>query len=50
MLKYKYVSPESEKNLISYTYKGTDQSFLYSYVFSPLANLCVKYFVPEWLA
>jgi len=50
MLKYKYVPPESENNLKTYKYVGGDDSYLYSYLFSPLANFCVNYLVPEWLA
>ena len=50
MLKYKYVPPESEQNLKTYKYVGGDQSYIYSHMMSPLANFCVNYFVPEWLA
>lgn len=50
MLKYKYLSPEYENNIRSYKYVGGDNSYLYSYIFSPIANFCVNYIVPEWLA
>lgn len=50
MLRYKYCPPESEKNLRTYTYVGSDKSLLYAYFLSPIANFCVNYLVPEWLA
>lgn len=50
MLKYKYVPPEKENNLKTYRYIGGDNSYVYAYILSPIANFCVNYLVPEWLA
>jgi ethanolaminephosphotransferase len=50
MLKYKYVPPEFEKNLETYKYEGGDQSYIYSYLLSPIANFCVNKLVPSWMA
>lgn len=40
-----------EKELVrSFTYRGGDQSYIYAFVLSPLAQNCVQFFVPMWMA
>jgi hypothetical protein len=51
MLKgYNYVSEKGEENVKRYQYRGGDGSILYKYFFGPLAELCLKYFVPPTIA
>lgn len=38
-LKYNYVSSDKEENLISYKYKGKENSLIYNYILGPFANL-----------
>ncbi|CAK4675910.1 hypothetical protein LEN26_020434 [Aphanomyces euteiches] len=45
----KYVSPEGSKNLKTYSYKGTDNSFIYRFVLTPMNNYLMQ-FIPLWLA
>jgi hypothetical protein len=42
-------SEEEKKSILNYQYKGGDTSYMYIYVYSPLAELVVKY-TPEWVA
>ncbi|CAD8199584.1 unnamed protein product [Paramecium octaurelia] len=44
-LNYDFIAPTHLHYLKSYRYKGTDQSLLYNYILSPLAELCLR-FVP----
>ena len=48
-LKRKYIEEQYTEKLISYQYKGGDNSILYRYVINPLCNFIVNYF-PKWLA
>ena len=50
MLKYNYINDGKQENLKSYKYVGTDKSLLYKYFLSKIANFCVDYLTPEWLA
>eukprot|EP00933_Yihiella_yeosuensis_P016173 TRINITY_DN13916_c0_g1_i2.p1 TRINITY_DN13916_c0_g1~~TRINITY_DN13916_c0_g1_i2.p1 ORF type:complete len:446 (-),score=52.53 TRINITY_DN13916_c0_g1_i2:109-1404(-) len=45
-----YISDEGRKNLPKYTYSGSDNSLMYIYFASPLAEMMVRRFVPLWLA
>ncbi|CAD8117397.1 unnamed protein product [Paramecium sonneborni] len=44
-LNYDFIAPTHLHYLKSYRYKGTDQSLLYNYILSPLAEFCLR-FVP----
>ncbi|CAD8097315.1 unnamed protein product [Paramecium primaurelia] len=44
-LNYDFIAPNHLHYLKSYRYKGTDQSLLYNYILSPLAEFCLR-FVP----
>jgi ethanolaminephosphotransferase len=46
---WNYISPFGRKRLPEYTYSGSDNSLMYIYFCSPLAELLVK-FIPGWLA
>ncbi|KAM3127031.1 hypothetical protein pb186bvf_020875 [Paramecium bursaria] len=46
---YDYVPKEYEGNILKYKYSGVDQSLLYKYIFSPIANFSLK-IVPLWIA
>ena len=39
---YDYVPKEYEGNILKYKYSGVDQSLLYKYIFSPIANFSLK--------
>lgn len=45
-----FVSPQGEKNLLTYKYVGSDASLFYKYFFSPCAQFLVDNVIPEWLA
>jgi hypothetical protein len=45
-----YVSKEAGKKLKLYKYQGGDTSFLYQYLYNPLALKMVEKYTPEWLA
>ena len=47
--KWSYISPLGRKQLPDYTYSGSDNSLVYIYFCSPLADTLVK-FIPHWLA
>lgn len=44
-LNYDFIAPTHLHYLKSYRYKGTDQSLLYNYILSPLAEFFLR-FVP----
>jgi ethanolaminephosphotransferase len=45
-----YLTREGAAALRRYTYAGADYSLLYKHVLSPLADFCVRTFVPLWMA
>lgn len=45
LFNYDYIPKENEKYLFNYKYTGVDKSYLYNYIFSPVANFCMR-FVP----
>ena len=45
-----YVSEDGAAKLKLYKYKGGDTSFLYKYLYNPLALYMVENHTPEWLA
>lgn len=45
-----YVGPSGVAALKSYRYSGSDLSLTYKYVLSPLAQRCVDWLTPLWLA
>ena len=45
----RYISDVGRKNLHSYKYQGSDNSYSYNYFLSPIAEYFVK-FVPLWVA
>ena len=45
-----YIEKENLKNLKDYKYVGEDKSLSYKYVLSPLAQFCVDYLTPIWMA
>ena len=36
--------------ILEYTYHGSDNSILYEYFYSPLAEVMVEYLIPEYVA
>lgn len=46
----KILTKQQLEALERYEYVGGDASLLYKYVFSPLADLSVEWFVPRWVA
>ena len=55
MVKYSWygeeiISDHGEVSLRRYTYKGGDESLIYKYVTSKLAQALVDYVYPTWLA
>jgi hypothetical protein len=50
MLTHNFVTPEGEKALLKFKYRGRDDSPLYKYVYGAAAELLVKYILPKWLA
>jgi hypothetical protein len=46
---WKYITPEGRVNVLQYKYRGTDHSYIYKYIGSPLAEFCVK-LTPTWVA
>eukprot|EP00438_Fugacium_kawagutii_P006240 Skav208389 [mRNA] locus=scaffold3508:218260:225878:+ [translate_table: standard] len=49
LAKWCYISANGRKRLPQYVYSGSDNSLMYIYFCSPLADFLVK-FVPRWLA
>lgn len=49
IINFDYVPTQYEEKITSFKYSGVDKSLLYKYVFSPLANFCIK-FTPETIA
>ena len=45
-----YVSEDGAAKLKLYKYQGGDTSFLYKYLYNPLALYMVENHTPEWLA
>lgn len=45
-----YITPEGRTNVLKYTYKGRDLSYIYKYIGSPLADFCVNRLTPLWVA
>lgn len=45
-----YLNSEARRNLKNYQYRGSDNSLLYKYVLSPLAQFCVEKFIPITMA
>jgi hypothetical protein len=45
-----YVSEDGAAKLKLYKYQGGDTSFLYRYLYNPLALYMVQNHTPEWLA
>jgi ethanolaminephosphotransferase len=41
---------EEKKLVRQFTYKGGDASYIYAFALSPLAQNCVDYFIPLWMA
>lgn len=39
-----------ENNLVTYKYKGSDNSYLYKYFYGKTAQLIVDNIMPEWVA
>jgi ethanolaminephosphotransferase len=50
IFKKNFLSEEAEVNLPNYKYKGSDNSYLYKYIFSPIAQSLVDKVLPTWLA
>ena len=48
-LESKYVEKDEEINVINYKYSGLDESLLYNYILTHVANKCIEY-TPQWLA
>ncbi|OQR98382.1 CDP-alcohol phosphatidyltransferase [Thraustotheca clavata] len=46
----KYVSTRGAERVLEYKYSGSDASFLYNYIVSPLAQRIVDGLFPSWLA
>lgn len=49
LLDYQYIPPTHESNILHFQYRGTDRSLLYKYIFSPIAEFCLR-FTPLWIA
>lgn len=45
-----YISPEGEKGLKQFKYKGGSDSILYKYLWSPLCDWLVENVIPPWVA
>lgn len=41
-LNYDFIASDHLHYLKSYKYKGTDQSLLYNYILSPIAEFCLR--------
>jgi hypothetical protein len=49
-VKKEFINQEGEKNLLSYKYSGSDSSYIYKYILSPLSQALVDKVLPPWLA
>jgi len=49
-MSYNFVSKIGAENLLKYKYFGSDNSLLYKYVYSKIAQALVDYIIPTWLA
>ena len=45
LINYDFIVKDHLKFLSQYRYNGVDHSLLYNYIFSPVANFCLR-FVP----
>jgi len=50
MIGPKFITKEGEENLKNFKYSGGDNSLIYIYFYSPLAEWCVDNLTPSWLA
>lgn len=44
-----YIPPEGFERLMSYKYKGTDQSLIYKHILTPMNQVLIEY-IPLWMA
>ena len=47
---YLFLSPQAARELPRYQYHGQDDSYLYAYILSPLANFLVEHCTPSYIA
>ena len=50
LFKETLIPENSEAKFVQYKYQGSDNSLLYNYVFSPIAQKIVDDVMPTWIA